>query len=81
MDYKISDVEQSFDGRIVENLGSNDYVIKINDREHQLRILGMDARGIEFVLDQQYHSIVVLDVKQVFHQDVIILNGLAAVIP
>ncbi len=56
MDYKISDVEQSFDGRIVENLGSNDYVIKINDREHQLRILGMDARGIEFVLDQQYHK-------------------------
>ena len=55
MDYKISDVEKSFDGRIAENLGSNDYVVRINGREHQLRILGMDAKGIEFVLDQQYH--------------------------
>ena len=39
MDYKISDVEKSFNGKIVENLGNNDYVIKINDKEHQLRIL------------------------------------------
>ncbi len=56
MDYKISDVEKSFDGRIVENLGNNDYVIKINDKEHQLRIINMDVKGIEFILDQQYHK-------------------------
>ena len=56
MDYKISDVEKSFDGRIVENLGNNDYVIKINDKEHQLRIINMDAKGIEFILDQQFHK-------------------------
>ena len=56
MDYKISDVEKSFDGRIVENLGNNDYVIKINDKEHQLRIINMNAKGIEFILDQQYHK-------------------------
>lgn len=56
MDYKISDVEKSFDGKIVENLGNNDYVIKINDKEHQLRILSMDAKELEFVLDQQYHK-------------------------
>lgn len=62
MDYKISDVEKSFDGRIVENLGNNDYVIRINDKEHQLRILAMDAKGIEFVLDQQYHKAKYLDI-------------------
>ena len=56
MDYKIPDVEKSFEGKIVENLGNNDYVIKINDKEHQLRILNMDAKGIEFILDQQYHK-------------------------
>ena len=56
MDYKISDVEKSFDGGIVENLGNNDYVIKINDKEHQLRIINMDVKGIEFILDQQYHK-------------------------
>ena len=56
MDYKISDIEKNFDGKIIENNGNNDYVIKINDREHQLRILTMDSKGIEFILDQKYHK-------------------------
>ncbi len=37
-------------------LGNNEYIIKINDAEHQLKILDMNSRGIEFVLDQQYHT-------------------------
>ena len=56
MNYKITDVEKSFDGKIVENLGNNDYVIKINDKDHQLKILNMDAKGIEFILDQKFHK-------------------------
>ncbi len=56
MDYKIQDVEKSFDGKIIENLGNNDYVIKINDIEHNLKILTMDSKGIEFMLDQKYHK-------------------------
>ena len=56
MDYKVADVEKSFEGKITENLGNNDYVIKINDKEHQLKILSMNAKGIEFILDQQYHK-------------------------
>ena len=56
MDYKIQDVEKSFDGRIVESLGNNEYLIRINDKDHQLRILGMDSKGMEFVLDNQYHK-------------------------
>jgi biotin carboxyl carrier protein len=56
MDYKISDIKKNFEGKILENNGNNDYVIKINDREHQLRILTMDSKGIEFILNQQYHK-------------------------
>jgi biotin carboxyl carrier protein len=56
MDYKIPDIEKSFEGKIIENYGNNDYLIKINDKEHQLRILTMDSKGIEFILDQQYHK-------------------------
>jgi biotin carboxyl carrier protein len=55
MDYKIPDIEKSFEGRIMENLGNNEYVIKINDDEHNLKILNMDSKGIEFILDQKYH--------------------------
>jgi biotin carboxyl carrier protein len=56
MDYKIPDLEKSFDGKIVKNLGNNDYVIKINDNEHALKIITMDSKGIEFILDQKYHK-------------------------
>ena len=41
MNYKIQDIEKSFDGKIVENLGNNDYVIKINDNEHTLKIVSI----------------------------------------
>ena len=61
MEYKIQDVEGVFNGEIVQNLGNNEYVIKINDREQSLKILQMDARGIEFVLDQRYHKAKYLD--------------------
>ena len=56
MKYKIQDTKRSFDGRIAENLGGGDYVIRIDDTEHQLKILDMDSRGIEFILDQKYHK-------------------------
>jgi biotin carboxyl carrier protein len=56
MDYKITDIEKSFDGKIVQNLGNNDYIIKINDNEHNLKIISMNSRGIEFILDQKYHK-------------------------
>ena len=55
MDYKIPDIEKSFEGTITENLGNNEYVIKIDDNEHQLKILEMTSKGIEFILDQNYH--------------------------
>ena len=56
MEYKIKDIEESFNGEIIENLGNNEYVIKLNDREQNLKILSMNSRGIEFVLDQKYHA-------------------------
>ena len=61
MEYKIKDVEGAFNGEIVENLGNNEYVVKINDREQNLKIISMDAKGIEFVLDQKYHKAKYLD--------------------
>jgi biotin carboxyl carrier protein len=61
MDCKIEDIEGTFNGEIVENLGNNEYVIKLNDREQNLKILNMDARGIEFVLDQKYHKVKYLE--------------------
>lgn len=61
MECKIEDIEGTFNGEIVENLGNKEYVIKLNDREQNLKILNMDARGIEFVLDQKYHKVEYLE--------------------
>ena len=61
MEYKIEDIEETFNGEIVQNLGNNEYVIKINDREQSLKILNIDARGLEFILDQKYHRVKYLD--------------------
>ncbi len=61
MEYKIQDIEGSFNGEIIENLGNNEYVIRLNDREQNLKILSMDAKGIEFVLDQKYHKVKYLE--------------------
>ena len=56
MDYKITDIEKSFEGKIVKNLGNNEYIIKINDDEHKLKIININSSGIEFILDQKYHK-------------------------
>ncbi|PJC49885.1 MAG: acetyl-CoA carboxylase biotin carboxyl carrier protein subunit [Nitrosopumilales archaeon CG_4_9_14_0_2_um_filter_34_16] len=56
MDYKIQDIEKSFNGKLIANLGNNDYVIKINDNEHKLKIITVNSKGIEFILDQKYHK-------------------------
>ncbi|HSB50213.1 MAG TPA: acetyl-CoA carboxylase biotin carboxyl carrier protein subunit [Nitrosopumilaceae archaeon] len=61
MEYKIQDIEGSFNGEIIENLGNNEYVIKLNDLEQNLKILNMDTKGIEFVLNKKYHKIKYLE--------------------
>jgi len=61
MDYKIQDIEKEFSGEISKNLGKNEYLIKINDNEHQIKIINMDAKGIEFILDQKYHKVKYLE--------------------
>lgn len=56
MDYKIEDLENKFSGEIVENLGNSEYIIKIDGKERNLKIINMDSTGIEFILDQKYHK-------------------------
>jgi len=61
MEYKIEDIESIFNGEILQKLGNLEYSIKINDTERNLKILTMSSKGIEFVLDQQYHKVKYLD--------------------
>lgn len=56
MEYRIDNLGEDFEGRMVENRGGGEYTIGINNTEHSLRILSAGPRGIEFILDQEYHS-------------------------
>lgn len=56
MEYKIEEIADTFDGQIIKNHGNNEYTIKIGNQERNLRILSMDSKGIEFILDQTYHK-------------------------
>ncbi|MBM3905868.1 MAG: biotin/lipoyl-binding protein [Thaumarchaeota archaeon] len=61
MEYKIADIEAAFEGHILQKTGESDYTIKINDKQHTLKILKMNTRGIEFVLDSHVHTVKYLD--------------------
>jgi len=56
MEYKIQDIESTFNAKILQKLGNSEYLVKINDNESNLKILNMSSKGIEFVLDQKYHK-------------------------
>jgi biotin carboxyl carrier protein len=73
MEYKIEDIEDVFNAEIIQQLGNLEYLIKINDKEINLKILTMSSSGIEFVLDQKYHNVKYLD--NTTSQMKIVVNG------
>ena len=57
MDFKVENIEEIFNGEIIKKLSSNEYLIRIQDKEHKLQILNINSNKMEFVLDNQFHSV------------------------
>jgi len=57
MEFKLEDIDETFNGEIISKISNNEYIIKIQDKEHQLQILNINSNGMEFVLDNHYHSV------------------------
>jgi len=57
MEFKLEDIEETFNGEIVNKISNNEYLIKIQDKEHHIQILDINSRGMEFVLDNLYHYV------------------------
>ena len=57
MEFKLEDIEETFNGEIINEISNNEYLIKIQDKEHHIQILNINSRGMEFVLDNQFHSV------------------------
>ena len=57
MEFKLEDIEETFNGEIISKISNNEYLIKIQEKEHQLQILSIDSNGMEFILDNQFHNV------------------------
>ena len=57
MEFKLEDIEETFNGEIINKISNNEYLIKIQDKEHHLQILNINSSGMEFVLDNHFHSV------------------------
>jgi len=57
MEFKLEDIEGTFDGEIINKISNTNYIIKIQDKEHQLQILNINSNGMEFVLDNKFHNV------------------------
>ena len=61
MEFRIENLGQKFDAELVQNLGNSEYIIKIQGKERNLKILNMTSDKIEFMLDNTYHVAKYLD--------------------
>ena len=57
MEFKLEDIEETFNGEIINKISSNEYLIRIQDKEYHLQILNINSSGMEFVLDNHFHSV------------------------
>jgi len=57
MEFKLEDIEETFNGEIVNKISNNEYLIKFQDKEHNIQIHDINSRGMEFVLDNHYHNV------------------------
>ena len=57
MEFKLENIEDIFNGEIINKISNSEYIIKIQDKEYQLQILNINSNKMEFILDNQFHSV------------------------
>ena len=43
MEFKLEDIEETFNGEIINKISNNEYLIKIQDKEYHLQILNINS--------------------------------------
>ena len=61
MKYKVQDSDEIVDGEILEKLSQDEYKIKIKENEYVVKILHTDPNVMEFVLNNEFHSVRYVD--------------------
>lgn len=55
MKFKLENTDENLDGEIVRLVGNNEFVLKIQGKERDLRVITMTHDKVEFMLDSVYH--------------------------
>ena len=55
MKFKLENTEENLEGEIVKAISGNEFVVKINGKEQDLKILALTYDKIEFMLNSVYH--------------------------
>ena len=55
MKFKLENTEENLEGELVKTVSTNEFVLKIKGKEHDLKILGLTHDKMEFMLDSVYH--------------------------
>ncbi len=61
MEIKVEDIKTIFRGEIVEFDKNNNLVLKIDDKRHELKIISFKSNILEFIFDNSYYEIKVLE--------------------
>ena len=61
MEIKVEDIKTIFRGEIVEFDKNNNLVLKIDDKKHELKIISFKSNTLEFIFDNSYCEIRVLE--------------------
>jgi biotin carboxyl carrier protein len=57
MNYKLEDSKNIFNGEVIEKTSDNEYRIKIQDNEYIIQILSITPNGMEFVMNNEFHTV------------------------
>jgi biotin carboxyl carrier protein len=61
MEFKVGDLAQPIEGEIISTFGKESILIKINGKEHILKLLKSGTNESEFILDQSFHHAKILN--------------------
>lgn len=61
MEFKVNDQTAVLDGELIRTTGEESILIKINGKEHNVRLLKSSTDEVEFILDHSFHHAKILN--------------------
>lgn len=55
MKFKLENTDETFDAELIKPIGNNEFILKIKNKERNLKMLNISHEKIEFMLDNEYH--------------------------